>query len=327
MKAGMTAAWDNNLQMMPLTIIAFPEVSVSQVRTVERDGYTAVQVAAGRVKAKNVTKPVLEHLKKAGVGPRRRLVEFKVSPDAVVPVGTPLSVKHFVPGQYVDIQGISKGKGFQGGMKRWGFSGLPATHGVSLTHRSLGATGARQDPGKVWKGKKMPGRMGGDPIIVRNLVVWRIDPSVNAIAVRGSVPGAPGGWLRVTDASRKPHRVAPPFPTHFSKPGESDEAIEALLPPPPSWGPDVDWGSLQNKVINDPWPLEDEETKELDKDMPKDAAKEKEVRKQQKLKSAKGSRGKAIKLEKRLIKEGKLAPKTGAGVEKKAQGKKKGKEE
>lgn len=176
---------------------------VSQIKTLETDGYTAVQLATEDKKLKHVTRPLLKHFQNAGVEPKRVVREFRVSADdqlSQYPLGQPIPITHFTAGQTVDIRGTSKGKGFQGGMKRWGFHGLRASHGVSVSHRSLGSTGANQDPGKVWKGKKMAGRMGGDTVTVSSVRVYAVDTKEKLLLLRGSIPGPKGGLLEIRDA-------------------------------------------------------------------------------------------------------------------------------
>src|ERR1041384_4867525 len=163
-KVRMTRVFDADGSHVPVTVLALDKCQVVGVRTAEKDGYTAVQLGVGAAKVKNVTKPQRGHFAKAKVEPKAKLAEFRVSDDALVDVGAEITAAHFVPGQYVDVTGTSIGKGFAGGMKRWNFGGLRATHGVSVSHRSLGSTGQRQDPGKTFKNKKMPGHMGVEGI-------------------------------------------------------------------------------------------------------------------------------------------------------------------
>jgi len=210
-------------EALPLTVLQVPDCQVVQVKTMRKEGFYALQLGAGEKKLKRVTKPMMGHFARANVDPKRVLMEFPVTKRALLPVGTTVYARHFIPGQFVDVCGVTVGKGFQGGMKRWGFKGLPATHGVSLAHRSIGSTGCRQDPGRVFKGKKMPGRMGNDRRTTLNLLVYAIDPRLNLLFVKGAVPGSKGGWVRVRDSIggnywRWP--APPPFPTYFPKPGE-----------------------------------------------------------------------------------------------------------
>jgi large subunit ribosomal protein L3 len=188
------------------------DCQVVAVRTQEKDGYTAVQLGVGTAKVKNTTKPERGHYAKAKVAPKRKLAEFRVADDALLDVGTEIGVNHFVAGQYVDVAGTSIGKGFAGAMKRWGFSGLRASHGVSVSHRAHGSTGHSQDPGKVFKGKKMAGHMGDRRVTTQNLRVVAVDPSRDLILIRGAVPGAKGGWVLVTDAIKQPATENAPYP-------------------------------------------------------------------------------------------------------------------
>lgn len=169
------------------------------------------------------------HFRSQGVLLKRKLKEFPVTEDALLPVGTTISVRHFVPGQFVDVIGITKGKGFAGGMKRHGFSGMPASHGASLSHRSIGSTGQRDSPGRVFKNRKMPGRMGGVQRTVKNVWVYQIDPARNLLYLKGQVPGPQGSFLFVKDSIyKKPDRALLPFPTYFSQEGESED-MEPLI--------------------------------------------------------------------------------------------------
>lgn len=177
------------------------------------DGYTALQVGAGVRKLKRTSVPMQGHFAAADVAPKQILTEFRVTPDALLAPSTPIDVRHFNVGQYVDIAGTSKGKGFAGVMKRWGFAGGPASHGASRVHRAAGSTGQRQDPGRVFPGKKMAGHMGASRVTVKNLVVYRLLPEMNVMLVVGCVPGPKNGWLEVRDAKNKPMQRAPAFPT------------------------------------------------------------------------------------------------------------------
>jgi len=187
-------------------------VQVVARREMDKDGYTAVALGAGKAKAKNVAKPQRAAFGKASVEPKARVVEFRVAEDALLDVGATISADHFVAGQYVDICGVTQGKGFAGAMKRWGFRGLRATHGVSVSHRSHGSTGNRQDPGRVFKNKKMAGHMGARNRTQQNLEIVRTDAARGLIFVKGSVPGSKGGWLQVTDAIKLPRNENVPYP-------------------------------------------------------------------------------------------------------------------
>src|ERR687897_285425 len=193
-KLGMTRLFDPEGGHVPVSVLRVDDCEVVAARRPERDGYAAVQLGVGRAKAKNVSKPMRGHFAKSKVTPKSRLAEFRVSEDALLEPGAALSVGHFVVGQYVDVCGTSIGKGFAGAMKRWGFKGLRASHGVSVSHRSHGSTGNRQDPGKVFKGKKMAGHMGDRRVTVQNLEVVGVDKERGLVLVRGAVPGARGGY-------------------------------------------------------------------------------------------------------------------------------------
>ena len=211
-KMGMTRLFQADGRHVPVTVLQLEEVQVVGRREMDRDGYTAVQLGAGKAKAKNVAKPQRGHFGKAEVEPKAKVAEFRVSEDALLDLGATLSADHFVAGQMVDIQGVTQGKGFQGGMKRWGFGGLRATHGVSVSHRSLGSTGQRQDPGKVFKNKKMAGHMGAKNRTQQNLEIVRTDAERGLLFVKGSVPGHKGGWLEVHDSVKIARPEAAPYP-------------------------------------------------------------------------------------------------------------------
>ncbi|KAI9265917.1 translation protein [Sporodiniella umbellata] len=199
-KKGMTSVWSESGIRMPVTVLQLEDNVVTDIRTEEKHGYTAVQVGCSARKEKNAPKPLIEHFKKLGVELRQKLFEFRVTKDAILPIGTELTAGHFVEGQYVDVTAPSIGKGFAGVMKRWNFKGLPASHGVSLTHRSGGSTGQRKWPSKVFKGKKMAGRLGGENVTVQSLKVVKVDPELNLIFVKGSVPGFDDQFIKVKDA-------------------------------------------------------------------------------------------------------------------------------
>jgi large subunit ribosomal protein L3 len=211
-KLGMTRLFDDEGGHVPVSVLRVDDCEVVAARRPERDGYAAVQLGVGRAKAKNVSKPMRGHFAKAKVTPKVRLAEFRVSEDALLEPGAALSVGHFVVGQYVDVCGTSIGKGFAGAMKRWGFRGLRASHGVSVSHRSHGSTGNRQDPGRVFKGKKMAGHMGDRRVTVQNLEVVGIDQERGLLLVKGAVPGARGGYVRVTDAVKRALPQEAPYP-------------------------------------------------------------------------------------------------------------------
>ncbi|PPQ93253.1 hypothetical protein CVT25_015251 [Psilocybe cyanescens] len=205
-KRGMTALWNDQGVRIPVTVLQLENCQVTgNIKTVRKDHtvYHAVQVAASDRPAKTTSLQMLGHFRKAKVPPKRIVKEFPVTPDALVPVGTTLSAIHFVPGQFVDVVANSIGKGFQGGMKRWGFHGLAASHGVSISHRSSGSTGQHQDPGRIFPGKKMAGRMGNKRITTQNLPVVRVDTALNLIFVKGTVPGVDDAHVLVHDAKKK----------------------------------------------------------------------------------------------------------------------------
>lgn len=212
-KMGMTRLFQEDGRHVPVTVLSLEECQVVGARNQERDGYFAVQLGAGARKAKNVNKPQREAFAKAEVEPKARVAEFRVeSEDALLPVGATITADHFIAGQMVDIQGVTQGKGFAGAMKRWGFGGMRASHGVSISHRAHGSTGQNQDPGKVFKGKKMAGHMGAKNRTQQNLEIVRTDAARGLIFVRGSVPGSKGGWLLVKDAVKVALPEGVPFP-------------------------------------------------------------------------------------------------------------------
>jgi large subunit ribosomal protein L3 len=211
-KMGMTRLFQADGRHVPVTVLQLEDVQVVGRREADRDGYTAVQLGAGKAKAKNVAKPQRGAFGKAKVEPKARVVEFRVAEDALLDVGATITADHFVAGQMVDIQGVTQGKGFAGAMKRWNFGGLRATHGVSVSHRSHGSTGNRQDPGRVFKNKKMAGHMGARNRTQQNLEIVRTDAERGLLFVKGSVPGSKGGWLSVTDAIKLPLDERAPYP-------------------------------------------------------------------------------------------------------------------
>jgi large subunit ribosomal protein L3 len=214
-KVGMTRLFQADGRHVPVTVLQLDDVQVVGRREQDRDGYTAVQLGAGKAKAKNVAKPQRAAFGKAEVEPKAKVAEFRVAEDALLDIGAHISADHFIPGQLVDVSGVSQGKGFAGAMKRWGFSGLRATHGVSVSHRSHGSTGQRQDPGKVFKNKKMAGHMGARNRTQQNLEVVRTDPIRGLLFIKGSVPGHKGSWLTVSDAIKLPRPDAAPYPARL----------------------------------------------------------------------------------------------------------------
>ena len=223
----MTRLFQADGRHVPVTVLQLEDVQVVARREADRDGYTAVQLGAGKAKPKNVAKPQRSAFGKAKVEPKSKLVEFRVSEDALLDVGASLSADHFVAGQLVDVCGVTQGKGFAGAMKRWGFSGLRATHGVSVSHRSHGSTGQRQDPGKVFKNKKMAGHMGARNRTQQNLEVVRTDPVRGLIFIKGSVPGSKGGWVAVEDAVKLPRHDGVPYPAGLIS---KDQPVEEAAP-------------------------------------------------------------------------------------------------
>jgi len=230
-KLGMTRRFDEAGVHVPITVLKVDNVQVVQQRTAETDGYTAVQLGWGTAKVKNVSKPMRGHFAKAKVEPKRKVTEFRVADDALVDVGQEIVPSHFVAGQKVDVCGVTIGKGFAGGMKRHGFGGLRASHGVSINHRSLGSTGQCQDPGKVFKGKKMAGQMGSVRVTTQNLEIVDVDDERGLILVRGGVPGAKGGFVRITDAVKASRPTDAPYPAGLRSgdaPAEEEpEAVDA----------------------------------------------------------------------------------------------------
>ena len=223
-KVGMTRLFQADGRHVPVTVLQLDELQVVGRREKDRDGYTAVQLGAGKAKAKNVAKPQRAAFGKAEVEPKVRVAEFRVGNDGLLDVGAHISADHFVPGQMVDVSGVTQGKGFAGAMKRWGFRGLRATHGVSVSHRSHGSTGNRQDPGRVFKNKKMAGHMGARNRTQQNLEVVRTDPIRGLLFIKGSVPGHKGSWLTVTDAIKLPRHETAPFPAGLVEERKAEEA-------------------------------------------------------------------------------------------------------
>src|SRR5918997_4755593 len=211
-KMGMTRLFQEDGRHVPVTVLALENVQVVARKEADRDGYTAVQLGAGTAKVKNVSKPQRGHFGKAEVEPKARVAEFRVAEDALLDVGAELTADHFVAGQMVDIQGCTQGKGLAGAMKRGGFGGLRATHGVSVSPRSHGSTGNRQDPGRVFKNKKMAGHMGARNRTQQNLEIVRTDVARGLLFVKGSVPGHKGSWLTVQDAVKLPRNENVPYP-------------------------------------------------------------------------------------------------------------------
>ena len=211
-KVGMTRVFNDAGEHVPVTVLKLDNVQVVAVRTEEKDGYNAVQLGIGAAKVKNVTKPQRGHFAKAKVEPKRKLVEFRVDKDGLLPVGAEMSANHFVAGQIVDVTGTTIGKGFAGAMKRWNFGGLEASHGVSISHRSHGSTGNRQDPGRTFPNKKMAGHLGVERVTTQNVKVVSTDEAKGLILIQGAVPGHNGAYVLVRDASKRKAPKDLPFP-------------------------------------------------------------------------------------------------------------------
>jgi len=226
-KVGMTRIFTEDGTHVPVTVLKVDTVKVVSTRSEDKDGYTAVQLGYGLAKVKNVSKAARGHFAKAQVEPPKKVVEFRVTPDALLDVGTELSATHFVAGQYVDVTGTTIGKGFAGGMKRHNFRGLEASHGVSVSHRSHGSTGQRQDPGKVFKNKKMAGHMGDVQVTTQSLTVVGTDADRGLILIKGAVPGAEGGWVLVRDAVKKKLPEGVPFPAGVKQANSEAASVEA----------------------------------------------------------------------------------------------------
>ncbi len=225
-KMGMTRVFTPEGVNVPVTVLQMKDCQVVAVRSTGKDGYDAVQLGVAKAKPSRVSKPMRGHFAKAKVEPKRRLVEFRVSNDALLEVGQELSAAHFVAGQYVDVTGTSIGKGFAGAMKRHNFAGLRASHGVSVSHRSHGSTGNSQDPGRVFKGKKMAGHMGDRRVTSQNLEIVSIDEDRGLILIKGAVPGAEGGWVMVRDAVKRSAPEGVPFPAGLKSQPEAETPVE-----------------------------------------------------------------------------------------------------
>jgi large subunit ribosomal protein L3 len=223
-KVGMTRIFTDAGEHVPVTVLKLDNCQVVAHRTEEKNGYTALQVGVGKAKVKNVSKAERGRFAVAKVEPKMKLAEFRVEPEAVIPVGAEIMADHFVVGQFVDVTGTTTGKGFAGGMKRWNFGGLRASHGVSVSHRSIGSTGGRQDPGKTFKNKKMPGHLGVERVTTQNLRVVQTDADRGLILVEGAVPGVKGGWIYVRDAVKRA------LPKDAPKPGKFRLANDGAAP-------------------------------------------------------------------------------------------------
>ena len=230
-KLGMTSVYTEEGTETPVTVLVVENCQVVAHKTVAKHGYSALQLGAGAAKAKNTSKALRGHFAKAKVEPKRKLVEFRVDERAMVEVGAEFAASHFVPGQYVDVVGNSIGKGFAGVMKRHNFAGLEASHGVSVSHRSAGSTGQRQDPGRVFKGKKMAGHMGTVRVTTQNLQVVSVDDENGVILVKGAIPGAENGFVLISDAVKKGSHPKAPFPAGLRKTAEAQVEAPAADAP------------------------------------------------------------------------------------------------
>ncbi len=226
-KLGMTRLFMEDGAQIPVTVLQMENVQVVSQRTADRDGYTAVQLGAGVAKAKRTSKAMRGHFAVAKVEPKRKIAEFRVSADNLIEVGAEITADHYLEGQYVDIAGTSIGKGFQGAMKRHNFGGLRATHGVSVSHRSHGSTGQCQDPGKVFKGKKMAGHMGAVRVTTQNLQVVKTDAERGLLMIKGAVPGSKGGWVTIKDSVKKAAPEGLPMPAAIRAAASEAPAVEA----------------------------------------------------------------------------------------------------
>ncbi|TDL77641.1 50S ribosomal protein L3 [Palleronia sediminis] len=226
-KVGMTRIFQEDGRQVPVTVLQLDKLQVVAQRTSERDGYTAVQLGAGTAKAKNVARPMRGHFAAAKVEPKRKIAEFRVAPENMIDVGEEITANHYFAGQFVDVSGTSIGKGFAGAMKRHNFGGLRASHGVSISHRSHGSTGQCQDPGKVFKGKKMAGHMGAARVTTQNLQVVRTDADRGLIMVKGAVPGSKGGWVTIKDAVKKAAPEGVIYPAALKSAAEEAERLAA----------------------------------------------------------------------------------------------------
>ncbi|HEX3918041.1 MAG TPA: 50S ribosomal protein L3 [Caulobacteraceae bacterium] len=226
-KLGMTRLFDEAGIHTPVTVLSLEGCAVTGQRTKNKDGYVALQLGAGAKKPKNTSKAERGHFAKALVEPKHHVVEFRVSEDNLIDVGAEFTADHFMAGQKVDVSGLTVGKGFAGAMKRWNFGGMRATHGVSVSHRAHGSTGQRQDPGKVFKNKKMAGHMGQDNVTTLNLTVFRVDVERGLVLIKGAVPGTEGGYVKIRDAIKRAPPAGLPMPGAVKKTGAAETPAEA----------------------------------------------------------------------------------------------------
>jgi large subunit ribosomal protein L3 len=230
-KLGMARFFDEAGAHVPVTVLSLEGCQVVAQRTQDKDGYVALQLGAGSKKPKNTSKAMRGHFAKSEVEPKHKLVEFRVSEDNLIDVGAEITADHFVPGQKIDVTATTVGKGFAGAMKRWNFGGLRATHGVSVSHRSHGSTGQRQDPGRTFKGKKMAGHLGSETVTTLNVTVWRVDVERGLILVKGAVPGTEGTYVKVRDAVKSALPADAPKPGAFKSAGQPTPAQAAAETP------------------------------------------------------------------------------------------------
>ena len=225
-KLGMARFFDEAGVHVPVTVLSLEGCQVVAHRTKDKDGYVALQLGAGSKKPKNTSKALRGHFGKAEVEPKHKVVEFRVSEDNLIDVGAEITADHYLPGQKIDVTATTVGKGFAGAMKRWNFGGLRATHGVSVSHRSHGSTGQRQDPGRTFKGKKMAGHLGQETVTTLNVTVWRVDVERGLILVKGAVPGTEGTYVKLRDAVKSAAPEGVPMPGAFRRNGEQPAAKE-----------------------------------------------------------------------------------------------------
>lgn len=250
-KMGMTRIFNAEGEHVPVTVMHVDGCQVVGQRTADKNGYTAVQLGAGARKVKRTTKAERGQFAKANVEPKAKLAEFRVADDNLIDIGAELSAEHFLPGQRVDVTGRSIGKGFAGAMKRWNFGGLRASHGVSISHRSHGSTGQCQDPGKVFKGKKMAGHYGDARVTTQNLEVVRTDGERGLIMIKGAVPGPKGGWVLIKDAVKKPAPEGLPLPAALKASQMENEKIDSPEPASPEAEMVAEGAPVENQVSNE----------------------------------------------------------------------------